>query len=140
MITKRFYRPIICVLLAALTSMNAYACRCEQINDSMAERYAVAKYVFLAEIVSVTLTEARSLVAKFQVIEIFKGQPKDLTFIETQAGGMRGTCGAVLTAGDKFVVFADGAGVVSKCNGTQIISGNSSDAELLKSLRDLGAR
>ena len=98
---------------------NAYACSCGDIP--LSQKFALADYVFVAEVVSTDVDSdkikgVRVVRAKFMVLEKIKGEPKHLERIVSYGGS--GACGMPLSAGDKLLVFTGQQGAINICNGT----------------------
>ena len=95
----------------------------------MENRYAGATIVFRAWLTSVhrpdqsqsynttrQLDPDNFLIARFEVIEVFKGQPSDIEFVHSRDNG--GACGVPFEPGAEYVFFAAGDGYVDQCGGS----------------------
>jgi len=83
--------------------------------------------IFLARITSTQYIEDLSddefqedyIEAEYKLVEMFRGEPKNITMLKTRAGGYGGSCGIPFTSGDLFLIFTNDSGNVDYCSGTQ---------------------
>ena len=95
----------------------------------MEQRYANATIIFRAWMTSADrpdpsrsydtthhLDPSDYLIAQFEVIEKFKGDPEDIEFIYSRDNG--GACGVPFEPGAEYVFFAAADGYVAICGGS----------------------
>jgi hypothetical protein len=116
------------LLIVAVTSWSsALSCSCG--SRSLEQQYDGAAIVFRAWLVSAErpdssisygatkhLDPADFLVGRFEVIEIYKGDPESLEFVYSRDNG--GACGVPFETGAEYVFFAAEDGFISMCAGS----------------------
>ena len=97
------------LLIVFLYSMPAFGCSCAPITTR--EVYDLADSVFVAMATSLKLYESadkssdKKVRSEFEVVKVFKGDPKRIQYIE--AGTIHSACtGAFLYPGEYYLVFA----------------------------------
>lgn len=108
--------PLIARIIFALVFLTtitprAFACTCGY--RSLATGFAYSDDVFLAEVLD-SVAEGEYSNHDFRMIETFKGRPD---YQRLKSGGQ---CGFRLSAGQKYLVFADDTGNTSECKPTML--------------------
>ena len=91
--------------LALFLSPVALACDCAPVPDETA--FQNARAVFLARITNAELVSGKrqTVRAIFEVVEIFKGNPASIKFVESFTPDS--SCGEPLIVGARYLIFAE---------------------------------
>lgn len=127
---------VLSTLVFLLTCSSAYAesesCFCTH-RTSLFERHEDAASIFIAEIDEVFREDEETrrqdaVKATFQVLEIFKGEPR---FSELKTANKSYRCGVDFRAGERYLVFATQDGIATLCSGTGEVRGAAGYLEAL---------
>jgi hypothetical protein len=108
------------VLWLMAYASSSVACSC--VRATLAERYKAADAVFIARVTAAELLSERDahfeyLRARYELGEVFKGNPEKAGALRTHAGGSYGTCGVPLNVGDHLLLFVT-KDFTSQCHGS----------------------
>jgi len=125
------------LLLALLVSGECFSCSCLQFD--LADKYSNAKHVYIAKLNSaivknVSDSKLSYVEGNFQVIEIYKGNPKQVMKLKTGMGG--GDCGIPMTIARKYIIFQSNNEYIGICDGSTTLNVYDAD-ELAKRLHSL---
>ena len=118
---------IIILLILSLLPPLSIACSCGKVD--LEKVIGNSKYVFIATITSTKINDSgedflKSVVADFQLVKHFKGDPKTLKKLYSGFGG--GDCGIPFNVGFQYIIYTND-GTASICSGSQIYPGESND-------------
>ena len=135
---------ILFILIAILACYDsALACSCK--DSTTTELYSGANHVFRARIESVGIVvlpkhvesfrlDKTAVLARFDLLETYKGSPQLLDAIYTDPYGS--SCGLTIYDGKEHVFFADAGGIVGFCDGsTRVWPDDERFKDLIESLR-----
>jgi hypothetical protein len=126
---------LVIALLAAFLSFEAVACSCGSKN--IKEVVDASQHIFVAEITSSKKNPDSDstwnrVSADFQVIDVIKGEPRELDHLYSGFGG--GDCGIPFLVGHKLIVFTID-GTVTTCGATRSIGIFADDNEYVALLK-----
>lgn len=124
--------------------INLLACSCVEATPEF--HFSCANSVFLGKITSVAKTirsitderksEPSRIRGRFEIQEVFKGNPSRFYYIETENHPL--ACGVDLSVGATYVFYTNEIGHTSLCSGSVLVNADDKNTrELLNRLRSL---
>ena len=117
-------KRLLFVVIVLASWSSALSCSCG--SRSLEQQFDKAAIVFRARLVSTGRPDSNRtrkqpdaedfLVGRFEIIEVFKGDPASIEFVYSRDNG--GACGVPLEKGAEYVFFAAEDGYVALCDGS----------------------